>query len=187
MKREPKQTNCEICDKSFLQYQMPRVCSHRCAAERKRRKEALKPAKLGLKPIYKIPKHSKADSLQSLENQAKAVFQKWVRLRDARKPCVSCGARIYIMHAGHYFKCEIYSGLIFNEINCNSQCDICNTLKDGNLKGYKDGLISKYGEIATIKLIQSADVNRNYKYTRNELIAKRLQYELKIKEMENKN
>jgi len=152
--------------------------------DKSKEKQSLKAVNLKLKSIQRntpIRKVSKT-SLKALEKEARAIFQEYIRLRDSGLPCISCNEKRKLS-GGHYFKCEIYSGLIFNETNCNGQCDQCNILQDGNLPGYKKGLFEKYGEEKVIKLIQSSDSNRQYKFTRKELIAKKIQYELNIKEI----
>lgn len=36
--------------------------------------------------------------------------------------------------------------LRFDEKNCNAQCRACNRFDEGNIQGYRKGLIRKYGE-----------------------------------------
>ena len=57
--------------------------------------------------------------------EAKKVFQKWIRLRDKDKPCISCGTiSSSVWDGGHFKKAELYSGVIFHEHNVNIQCAI---------------------------------------------------------------
>ena len=39
--------------------------------------------------------------------------------------------------------------LRFDEKNCNAQCRSCNRFSEGNMQGYRRGLIKKIGEEAT--------------------------------------
>jgi len=102
-------------------------------------------------------------------NEARKVFQKWIRERDKSLPCISCNnpfAEVY--HAGHFKKAEIYSQLIFNEFNVNIQCQKCNTYLDGNEGNYRIGLVKKYGE-EIVKELESAQPNKVYRYSNEEL------------------
>ena len=73
------------------------------------------------------------------------VFNKFIRLRDAGIPCISCGAtKAEDWHAGHYIA-TTYQYLRFNELNVNVQCSKCNTHLRGNLIPYRINLIKKIG------------------------------------------
>lgn len=61
----------------------------------------------------------------------------------------------------------------------------CNKHLSGNLIEYRKGLIKRF-DLAFVEQLESeSDERRNYKYSKNELIAKKLQYEIKIKELNN--
>jgi len=53
---------------------------------------------------------------------------------------------------------------------------------NGNELNYRKGLIARYGIDYVTNLDNICDINRVYKYTKEELIAKKLQYDIKIKE-----
>jgi len=121
---------------------------------------------------------------EQFEAEAKKVFQKWIRMRDKDEPCISCGSvTAKEWHGSHFFSANLYSGLIFDERNVHKACDYCNVFLHGNLLEYRKGLIKRYGFDYVAKLEADSDLLRNYKYTKNELIAKKLQYEIKIKEL----
>ncbi len=135
----------------------------------KKPKPPLKRTGIKRKP-GKIKKHSET-SLRAMVNLARVVFQKWIVKRDMKnnKVCISCGAYQYKRFGGHYLKAEIYTGLIFNEHNCWSQCDNCNRALDGNVKLYRLGLIARIGRSKVEYLESIADANREYKWSRSEL------------------
>jgi hypothetical protein len=109
--------------------------------------------------------------------EAKKVFQKWVRVRDKDLPCISCGAKVSsVWDGGHYKKAELYSGVIFNELNTNLQCGKCNRYLGGNELNYRVGLIAKIGEGAVKELEQLAETTRTKKYSNEELEAIKLKY-----------
>lgn len=122
-------------------------------------------------------------TLSQLENEAKKPFQKYIRLRDADLPCISCGTyTASIFDGGHFYKAEIYSGLIFNEDNCHKQCRKCNSFLGGNENNYRLGLIDRYGENFVLNLDRLAISQRNYRYSREELKTIKKRYQTLIKQ-----
>jgi len=126
--------------------------------------------------------HNKNDSYAKRLGKVKAIFQKWIRLRDKNEPCISCGiVETNLWDGGHFLKAELYSGLIFHEMNCNKQCRKCNFFLDGNELNYREGLIKKIGENNVILLENSKDFNREYRYSNEELEAIKEKYSSLIK------
>lgn len=110
-------------------------------------------------------------SFEKVKAKAKKTFQSWIRKRDERLPCISCDrTNTKQWDGGHYFKAEIYSGLIFDEMNVNKQCVYCNRDLDGNLIQYRIGLVKKYGSYAVEGLEELAPKKKQYKYSRIELL-----------------
>jgi len=129
------------------------------------------------------------ESLQDYESEARKYFQKWVRLRDKNDGCISCGrTNTERWDGGHYFKAELYSGLIFHEDNCHKQCSRpCNKDLDGNLANYRINLVKKIGEERVKWLEDNKDRLRAKKYTRFELVEITEYYKVKIKELTQNN
>lgn len=127
----------------------------------------------------------KLKTLSDYEQEAREPFQKWIRLvRDVDQPCISCdNSDTDKWDAGHYFKAELYSGLIFDERNVHKQCKQCNHRLHGNESGYRIGLVKRYGEAYVLELEKIKDVCRNYKYTKLELIEIKNIYKLKLKQL----
>ena len=94
-----------------------------------------------------------------LKEKLDKVFSQYIRLRDSDEngncKCISCGSRHFWteIHNGH-FESRSHMGTRFDERNCNAQCVECNVFKDGNLSGYKRGLINKHG-IAVIGQLEA--------------------------------
>lgn len=87
---------------------------------------------------------------RSLIKKLDTIFSKFIRLRDCGKEfgrCISCGKIILFStcDCGHYINRKHLS-LRFDEKNCNAQCRSCNRFDEGNIQGYRNGLIEKYGE-----------------------------------------
>ena len=151
---------CAICKKEFKPMRITQVCSYICALKFNSKKEVDKRVK-----EYK----GNIQKLSDIEAVAKAVFQKWVRIRDENLPCISCGKEVATWNGGHFKKSEIYSGVIFNELNVNKQCVYCNQHLHGNEAAYRMGLVKRYGSLAVEGLEELANETRQYKYTKEEL------------------
>ena len=103
-------------------------------------------------------------------NKAKQVFQKWIRKRDKDDPCISCGTvSSDLWDGGHYLKAEIYTGVIFNEMNVHKQCRKCNRFLGGNEAQYRIALCLKYGESKVAELEKLANETRQYRWSSEEL------------------
>lgn len=118
---------------------MARVCSVPCAiadvmakkqkefrAETRRRKTAIK-------------------TQSEWVAEVQIEFNRYVRARDAGRPCISCGTTQGQVHAGHYKPTGSHPELRFSELNCHAQCATCNNYKSGNLTKYRAGLIARIG------------------------------------------
>ena len=174
-----KPRRCKICNEVFTPNRpLVPVCSPKCAIEYTNKLKANKAKKE--KSILK----EKLKTLSDLEAEAKKSFQRYVRLRDKDLPCISCNnSNTNDWAGGHYFSAGMYSGLMFDERNCHKQCNThCNRYLSGNLLEYRKGLIKRFGDEFVEKLESESDQKRNYKYTREELIAKKMQYDIKCKE-----
>lgn len=129
----------------------------------------------------------KHKSIAKLVNEARIPFQKWIRLRDKNLPCISCGnnyADIY--DAGHYYKAELFTGMIFNEMNVHKQCRKCNSFLGGNESQYRKGLIRRYGQDYVFELDQISNARRTYRYSRQELIDIKQRYQEKLRKNKEK-
>jgi len=79
--------------------------------------------------------------------KAQAQFNKYIRVRDAGQPCISCQKVMTgQIHAGHYRSTGAHPELRFEPLNCHAQCAQCNNFKSGNLTAYRVNLIRKIGE-----------------------------------------
>lgn len=124
----------------------------------------------------------KTKTLSKYESEAKKSFQKWIRLRDGDLPCISCNENGKdIWDGGHFFKAEIFSGLIFDIRNCHKQCRKCNRFLGGNEIQYRMGLVNRFGKELVEQLEIESDSKRVYKYSKQELIDIKNKYDFKIK------
>jgi len=179
-----KDKKCKVCLKVYT----PRifaqsVCSPCCAIIHSKNLKKIKEQK-EWRAEKKIIK-DKIKTLSEYEKDAKKSFQHWIRLRDKNLPCISCNnSKTNDWAGGHYYSAGMYSGFMFDERNCHKQCNThCNKHLSGNLLEYRKGLIKRYGNEFVEQLESESDSKRNYKFTKEELIAKKLKYDILIKEI----
>jgi uncharacterized membrane protein len=114
------------------------------------------------------------------------VFNKYIRIRDKNKDCISCGAKAgtYTLTAGHYFP-STNKSVTFNEDNLHGQCWFnCNSSKSGNLAEYRIGLIERIG-VERLEQLE-AESRKTRKFNIEELKEIIKIYKSKCKEFENK-
>ena len=137
-----QQKKCRACSERFLPTQFAQVvCSPRCAItytqQAKQRKE--KKAHAKAKREFRLSDKSLQKKL------TQALVNKFVRLRDAGKPCISCGTHEGQMQAGHYFSVGSSEHLRYAVKNIHLQCSTCNHHLSANLINYRIGLVERYG------------------------------------------
>lgn len=116
---------------------------------------------------------------------AQRWFNKFIRLRDAGEPCISCGRNTGAkMNAGHYRSVGSCPELRFEELNCHLQCEHCNSYKSGNIEHYRPSLIRKIGE-SKVEWIEGP--HKPKKYTIDDIKEIISKYKLRCKEMEKSN
>lgn len=112
------------------------VCTPKCAYELSKKK-GWKKRKAKMKESVK----TKSEHMK----EAQYWFNRYIRLRDAEKPCISCGTFNGKMNAGHYRSVGTQPQLRFNEKNVHKQCEHCNSYLSGNLIEYRKNLIKRIG------------------------------------------
>lgn len=81
-----------------------------------------------------------------LLKNAQMKFNAFIRLRDAKERCISCGQHTGAkMNAGHYRTVGACPELRFEPLNCHAQCEHCNSYLSGNIVEYRQRLILKIG------------------------------------------
>jgi hypothetical protein len=117
--------------------------------------------------------------------EAQAAFNRFIRLRDAGQPCISCGRHHQgQIHAGHYLSTGARPELRFEELNVHAQCAPCNNHLSGNIVLYRKGLIAKLG-MEIVEWLEGSHEAAHY--TIDDLRQIRADYTRKAKELENKN
>lgn len=182
--KDVKQKTCKACGEKFAPMfnTTQVVCSPRCAlahapqnhekarkaiAQRDRREIQVRKEKL----------KSRAEHLREAQN----AFNEWIRLRDAERPCVSCG-RYHEgqYHAGHYRSLGANPELRFEPLNVWKQCAPCNTHLSGNLVNYRLSLLQLIGG-QQVEWLEGP--HQPCKYTVEEIKTIKAEYRAKTREL----
>ena len=120
-------------------------------------------------------------SRSELAREAQQAFNQWVRLRDADKPCISCGRHHEGQyHAGHYLSVGARPELRYEPLNVWKQCAPCNTHLSGNAVLFRQALVREIG-VENVEWLEGPHPAR--KYTADELKAIRDEYRAKAREL----
>ena len=165
---EPKvflQKNCLLkddCIKAELELKK-KLHSKSWKKEKKKRKDALK---------------TNSDYVKELQ----VVFNKFIRLRDINKGCISCNKPLNTkFDAGHFYSTGSYPELRFHEDNVHGQCVHCNQHKHGNLLEYNIKIVDRIGNESLLILNSLRNIPK--KYTIEELKGLKVLYNIKIKRL----
>lgn len=178
-----KPKKCRICRCTFTPISsMAIACSVQCAIEHSRKVAAQKEAR-----VKREDRKSLRESLEKAKTRGthlkelQSAFNAWIRLRDAGKPCISCGRHHKgQLHAGHYRSVGSEPSLRFEPDNCHLQCAPCNTHLSGNLIPYRANLIRKIG-IERVEWLESKHEPR--KYTLQEILEMKAFYRKLVREL----
>lgn len=170
--------SCSICAKPFAaQTTLHTICSPKCLlsresvnrkAERAERK-ALKQKLDAIKPRAKWLA------------EAQQAVNAWVRLRDDKQGCISCGTHAGKMNGGHYLSVGARPELRFSTSNIHKQCERCNTYLHGNLIPYRIELIKRIGQ-EVVEWLEGP--HPAIKLTVDDLRSLRDEYRRKVREMQ---
>lgn len=190
-----KQKKCKQCKQLFAPVKLLQsVCGFKCAGlyaiaqrekkeanlkriERKKTKEALE----AIKPTKELLK------------DASRWFNKYIKLRDAHLPCISCG-RYEIgtdtWDCGHFRTVGSAKHMRFIEDNAHKQCSSCNRGSEKYIQkrelvamAYEDNLRLRIGD-ERVDIIKRDNTQRHY--TPDEARALKAKYKSLCYELENK-
>ncbi|HEF0061300.1 TPA: recombination protein NinG [Citrobacter pasteurii] len=162
MKKKPRR-KCASCREWFHPVRDGQiVCSYECACAAGKEQTAKTRAETQRKEIKRQREEEKAGRQRrrakrlelktkpQWKKEAQTAFNRYVRLRDAGKPCISCGRlpeQKYggTIDCGHYRTRGAAAHLAFNLHNTASQCVQCNRDRSGAQKAFEQGLIERIG------------------------------------------
>ena len=132
---------------------------------------------------------AKLKRIPDLIKEAQTAFNAFIRERDRDQTCICCGKPLGDGDIGGGFDCGHYRStgsaphLRFDERNAHGQTKRCNRWGAGRAVDYRIGLIRRIGVDAVAAV--EAD-NRVHKWQRDELIAIKVLYVAKLKELRSK-
>ena len=146
-----KKRKCKECRNPFTPYGMAVVCSFDCAVAYGKKAAAKLEARKA-KEVKAKERKQKADfkkkDLMTLPKKAEFYCNKYIRLRDAGKGCISCGTHNpnIVYAAGHFIPKGRCIPLRYDERNIHLQCnEYCNRRLSGNPIPYEAALRIKLG------------------------------------------
>ena len=160
----------------------PWASAQQAKAERAEAKKARAAAKVARADVRRRKEAIK--TIPDLLKEAQHAFNAYVRARDANQPCICCGRPLGDGDVGGAFDCGHYrsigsaSHLRFDERNAHAQRKQCNRWGAGRAVDYRIGLIARIG-CEAVEALESD--NTPHRWTREELIAIRGEYRLKLK------
>lgn len=150
------------CRAQFVRQRMgQKACSPECSIIVGRLKRARDEAKAQrLVRRHDAAKRLTLKTRSTLISEAQAALNKYVRLRDAGKGCISCGAmpeQKYggAMDCGHYLSRGSAPHLRFHLWNMASQCVKDNRYRGGDHGNFRNGLIARIG-LDKVEYLESA-------------------------------
>lgn len=180
-------TRCKVCRNEFTKRSIThKTCGADCAevygreqaflnAEKQKRKEAKE------ERLNQRIKRENIKSVEEWKTDAQTIFNRFIRMRDAGLPCISCNRHSKNpYHAGHFVSKAASSYLRYNELNVHKQCDQCNTHLAGNILNYREGLVAKIGLLEVEALRNAPRVKR---WTVEELKTIKTTYAAKLREL----
>ncbi|WLG49135.1 recombination protein NinG [Pseudomonas sp. FP1742] len=179
----PKKCRVETCRASFVPSRLGQaVCSPACAildAPKNQDKARKALADVGRKELQAAKERIKPKGQYMRE--AQTAFNAWVRERDAKLPCISCGRHHQGKYdAGHYRTVGSNPALRFEPLNCHRQCSPCNTHKSGDIVNYRIELVKRIGADKVDWLEGPHEAKR---YTIEDLKAITAEYRAKTREL----
>lgn len=193
--KQPRTKKCRVaeCGASFVPQRLGQaVCSPSCAIadaatnqanQEKARKSLAQVERREIK-VRKEKLKSRADHLR----EAQSAVNEYVRLRDARLSCISCGSQPddndlitgSRWDAGHYRSVGACPELRFEPLNIHRQCVKCNRNLSGNAVEYRIRLVLRIG---ADKVAWLEGPHEPRKYTVEEIKAIKAEYRAKAREL----
>lgn len=179
-----KDKRCRVCKDQFTPKNTTQVvCSYKCAIDLANQKRAKK-ERADLQEWNKRKKQIKSqlETLADKKKKLETVFNKYIRLRDLGKPCISCQRPAQkIMHAGHLYSVGFFPELRFDPDNVHAQCEWCNIHLHGNGALYRINLEKKISPARLKALDERANKPKNY--LEHEILELIEYYKYRVKEI----
>lgn len=186
--RKPSRRKCKVCGEYFVpKFHDIRIrwcCPEHGAilAMEEREKEKVKAAAKRIKEQKEAEKagrkrrKAKRESFKTKaqwDKEAQSAFNRYIRIRDEGKECVSCGNPLigksnYLtgsaIDASHYRSRGAASHLKFNVFNVHSACTRCNRQLSGNAVEYRIRLVDRIG-LERVERLEADNAPRRFDVT----------------------
>jgi len=190
--KPPKPKPCKVCKNPFVKKRPFEVwCSPECGLELVKAKQA-KEGKAKAKAERQADK-AKRERLKTRSDymkEAQREFNRYIRTRDADKPCICCGQPLRLgsggsiggeFDCGHYRSVGSAPHLRFHESNAHGQRKVCNRYGAGRAVDYRIGLVQRIG-LDAVEALEADQTPR--RYTIPDLIAIRDEYRAKTRALD---
>lgn len=124
----------------------------------------------------------KKPTVSSLKAKLDVIFGTYIKLRDKKKGCITCGSTQNIQ-CGHFMS-RRYNSTRYDEKNCAGQCAKCNLWGHGEQYKFGQAIDERYGKGTADILKLRAQLLK--KWTIQELQEKIEYYKNEIKKLEAK-
>jgi hypothetical protein len=179
-----KPKKCRVCRQPYIPVRpLQYLCSFECAL-----KDAQKESAKFWKQQRDLERKTRREAKERLKTRrdwlkdVQVAVNRYVRLRDSDKPCISCGTwKAAQWDAGHYMSAGGHPALRFEPLNIHKQCSVCNAHKSGNLVMYRAGLIEREG-IKTVEWLEGP--HEPAKWTIEELKVMKTEFSRMARELE---
>lgn len=181
--------HCKVCGGLFHpRSSMASICGPVCATKYAKALDKDRKVKAKAERAKDRQTREAGKTLPTLHKEARFWFNRFIRLRDAHEPCISCGKPppdLSGLHAGrdagHYRSVGSAGHLRYTEANVAAQCVHCNQYLAGNPVGYRKGLIERRGPEVVEGLEND---NAPEKWTRDQVRELRDYYKQRCKALE---
>lgn len=184
----PKLKKCSICRAPFQPRSMThKACGPDCSQTLMERDKRIKQSKAQRQERAQDKTKLEAmKTIPKLKAELQTVFNLYIRLRDAGKPCICCGkfatAAALVKPGGAYDSCHYRSRgsadhLRYNEDNVHLGLKDCNTWGH---KDYRGGLIARIG----LERVEALESDQGLvKWTHDWLRSTKALYQAKVREL----
>ena len=145
------QKKCRECKELFWpESSWQVICSFKCGIKQLKKTKDKRLVKK--KKAFNAETRRRKDAIKTKSqwlNELQTVINKYVRIRDKGKPCISCDKPDngqHQRHASHFKSVGSNTALRFNLWNIHAGCSKCNNHLSGNIGEYMPKLINKIGQ-----------------------------------------
>lgn len=185
LSRKPRPRKCAWCSGKFTPRQMgQKACSPKCALAHTRAQAA--------REAHRAKPTKQHRTLSGECALTQRYVNQYVRIRDAGRPCISCGAP-NPTEAGHRFPIGSKyrtSRFRWDVRQIHLQCHQCNAHMSGNTAGYDAGLVARYGQAyldAILAAKSYVDTGQEPRLTKEECRQIAAGFRAKIREIKEEN